>query len=398
MAAFRSTTSGLWSSALTWRKGNLQAITDQQGAHVFVIADDTLAPFFDVPGAKLVVVGSTGNDGVYTIVTADPVASDTVIEVSETIPSDVADGDLYLTGIPNGDDTVAIDDGDEITADYEVTQVGGNWLQSIEIGNDTFVGGSIIMDGGRIITQSGGMGISGEVTLSGFDSTLTPTHFDVLSNNATTLTLANCQFTVQCTADANSDFICVADDDTVMDDIKISGAASVWRWTGGTLMVVADEMGGFGNPTLIEFHDCTIDDMTIGISPLETHDCVFTGEIVNNTNWAMDRDEFTSTSTLAIQGDAHNIGGTATFRGTVSSNGNGHGIGDDTYTVYGSVSIGDGDAISGWWNLYGSLSVVDTSGSSATIHLQSSAAVFSSNVNVTYAGPTGINNIVGIGV
>ncbi len=53
-----------------------------------------------VVGAQIKVEGSTGNDGLYTVVSASLPVSDTLITVSETIPDATVDGNLYVDRLP----------------------------------------------------------------------------------------------------------------------------------------------------------------------------------------------------------------------------------------------------------------------------------------------------------
>lgn len=106
------------------------------GTKTFVSAGDS--SFYFQPGNKLVITGSTGNDGIYTIVssTFDTDHTDTV--VSETIPSAVADGRMYLTflidqtefaitGVNTGTKTFTVaGDHDDITGYIGVIGSTGN--------------------------------------------------------------------------------------------------------------------------------------------------------------------------------------------------------------------------------------------------------------------------------
>jgi hypothetical protein len=73
-----------------WRAPYLLIVGVDQGNKKFTI-DRLLASWFGI-GDGLTVTGSTGNDGAYTIVGVTETATQTVLEVSEAIPSAIADG------------------------------------------------------------------------------------------------------------------------------------------------------------------------------------------------------------------------------------------------------------------------------------------------------------------
>ena len=78
------------------------AITDvDTGAKKFTLAGDLTENIKPTgPNATFIVVGSTGNDGTFTVVTVSLVSGDTVITVSEVVPSAIADGNIVLETLP----------------------------------------------------------------------------------------------------------------------------------------------------------------------------------------------------------------------------------------------------------------------------------------------------------
>lgn len=68
------------------------------GTKKFTIAGDK-TEYFSV-GAQIKVTESTGNDGLYTVVSFSVVGVDTEIEVSEAIPDPTVDGSLYIDRLP----------------------------------------------------------------------------------------------------------------------------------------------------------------------------------------------------------------------------------------------------------------------------------------------------------
>jgi hypothetical protein len=69
-------------------------ITDViQGSKLFKFLGDQSDRI--VAGDKISIVGSTGNDGFYTVVDATFATGKTTVEVSEAIPNATADGDLF---------------------------------------------------------------------------------------------------------------------------------------------------------------------------------------------------------------------------------------------------------------------------------------------------------------
>lgn len=97
-AAARADSTGVWVQIGTGQKFYVVArpvlpITAvNQGTKQFTVAGDYTALF--PAAASLTVSGSTGNDGVYTVVVAAFGAGNTVITVVEAIPSAVANGSL----------------------------------------------------------------------------------------------------------------------------------------------------------------------------------------------------------------------------------------------------------------------------------------------------------------
>ncbi len=62
------------------------------GGQVFTVAGDHVGDFFG--SASFTVVGSTGNDGLYTVSSVTLDAGNTLVGVSETVADDTADGDI----------------------------------------------------------------------------------------------------------------------------------------------------------------------------------------------------------------------------------------------------------------------------------------------------------------
>ena len=71
-----------------------------QGTNTFTVAENVSAKW-GVDNNKMGVIGSTGNDGVYTVVSATYDTDHTDIVVSESIPDTTVDGTLYLTKVLN---------------------------------------------------------------------------------------------------------------------------------------------------------------------------------------------------------------------------------------------------------------------------------------------------------
>ena len=71
-----------------------------QGTKMFTVAENVSSKW-GVGNNKMGVIGSTGNDGVYTVVSATYDTDHTDIVVSESIPDTTVDGTLYLTKVLN---------------------------------------------------------------------------------------------------------------------------------------------------------------------------------------------------------------------------------------------------------------------------------------------------------
>jgi hypothetical protein len=69
------------------------------GSSTFILSGD-LTDFFPV-GDKIEVKGSTGNNGIYTVVSSVYGSSNTSVEVSETVPNATTDGTIYRNSIVN---------------------------------------------------------------------------------------------------------------------------------------------------------------------------------------------------------------------------------------------------------------------------------------------------------
>jgi len=78
--------------------GEFDIIGVSIAADTFTIDDDYVS-YFPI-GTKIVVDGSSGNDGTYTVKSRGVIAGDTVIEVEEDVTNATADGVLYVDHLP----------------------------------------------------------------------------------------------------------------------------------------------------------------------------------------------------------------------------------------------------------------------------------------------------------
>ena len=119
--------------------GTTGVVTVNQGTQTFTTPGN-FESHFNVPGKKFRILGSTGNDGIYTVVSAVNAATNTDIVVAEVIPSAVSDGRLSdaesifavgtgLTFISGTAATVVKVYG-EVTFDIPAT-IDGDWPGSV---------------------------------------------------------------------------------------------------------------------------------------------------------------------------------------------------------------------------------------------------------------------------
>lgn len=133
---------GNWSSPSTWHSAyNITAVST--GSKTFTIATDHHEEF--PAGCIIKVAGSTGNNGTYTVVSA-VFGTSTVITVTETVPSAVADGNVQSQQLPQdtGYSTSCVIVGD-ITIDVVIAE--GDTLTDLIIQNGTGTNVNIIGTG-----------------------------------------------------------------------------------------------------------------------------------------------------------------------------------------------------------------------------------------------------------
>jgi len=139
------------------RSGNSYSITGvtsgDEGS--FVVSGDVTAEC--TAGEPLRVTGSTGNDGVYTILSAsyDSTNDETTITVEGNVPDGTADGTLTLflvteadtladlVGEPGGTNGYSRQAADTGTTDWSASQVSGDWQAKTATLTITASGGSI---------------------------------------------------------------------------------------------------------------------------------------------------------------------------------------------------------------------------------------------------------------
>jgi hypothetical protein len=98
-----------------------------QGTNTFTVAENVSAKW-GVDNNKMGVIGSTGNDGVYTVVSATYDTDHTDIVVSESIPDTTVDGTLYLTKVLNSTEyaiTAVNKTGKTFTIDGDHSSIAG---------------------------------------------------------------------------------------------------------------------------------------------------------------------------------------------------------------------------------------------------------------------------------
>jgi hypothetical protein len=118
-----------WRIDTSW---NVTAVST--GSKTFTIAGDQTAVL--TSGVEIQITGSTGNDGYYTVVSSATSSGNTVVTVSETIPSSTADGSL--TG-PNPTTLATSDVVTVASSDLSVTWTGDLSVVAANAINDYYL-------------------------------------------------------------------------------------------------------------------------------------------------------------------------------------------------------------------------------------------------------------------